>query len=284
MVFLITAILTAGACSSTDSRIVYKPFKQLEWVERTRSPVAYAMAERHFRFCAPLRHAVNRAADAFNTAQAEFEAGEHSDINRLFRLKSLYERYRRDLIANLWEVLFFKPDHRPALLEIVSLLEETWYVQTGEVYGLEIEMANLVELEKALRLSSDFFGRDYEVNYKLGVVLYREGNIIKHIPELASAVNEASPPTSEERFLDAKFFLRKCIAVRSMYAEAYQLLAFCLEEEGKDKEAYKFWKLITVIEQAYERERADEPDSLTADIFEMAHGKVKEYEKEYGVL
>ncbi len=277
-------IFLTSACSSTDSRIIDKPFEQLAWVERTRSPIAYAMAERHYRFSAGLRRAVAEAADAFDEAQRGYEAREHSDLNRLFNLKSIYEIYRRDLVANLWVVLFFKPDHRPALYELISLMEERWYAQAGEGYGTEIEMANLVELEKGLRIASDFFGRDFEVNYKLGAVLYREGNLIKETPDYALLINESSPPKPENMFQDARVFLRKCIAVRSSYAEAYQLLAFCLEEEERDKEAYKFWKLITVIEQAHLRESAANPGTIRGDIYEMARDKTEKYKSTYGEL
>jgi tetratricopeptide (TPR) repeat protein len=282
---LLAAVLPAAwACSSADSRIVNKPFEELEWVEKTRSPIALAMSERHFRFCSYLRHAYMDAADAFDEELEKLDMHGEYDSNRLSELKVVYEGYRSDLVANLRAVLFFKPDHRPALYELISILEELWYIRADEARGINPkgELRDLKELESALRVASDFFGRDYEVNYKLGAVLYREGNILKEDPGLAPVLDEASPPAAGDKFRDAQVFLRKCIAVRSMYAEAYHLLGLCLEEEGRDKEAYKFWKLITVVEQVHKREAHGEIDAVREAIYEMARAKVAEYGGIYG--
>ncbi len=279
MLILVLVCVTAlTACSTEDSRIVNKPFEDLTWVERTRSPIAFAMADRHYRFTRAYRRAFDGAADAFDEAKADIDSGVSNDIGLLFKLKQLYEGYRDDLIANLRAVLFFKPDHRPALYEMINLLEEKWYADSEESNPF-IELADLKELEGVLRQASDFFGRDYEVNYKLGAVLYRQGVILANLKEKGLADEDVSP---EAKFKDAEVFLRKCIAVRSTYAEAYQLLALCLEREQRDKEAYKFWKLITVIEQANKREQPGEGAPEQMDVYNMARERVEKYEREYG--
>ena len=70
--------------------------------------------------------------------------------------------------------------------------------------------------------------------------------------------------------------------MRSTYAEAYHLLALCLEEEGRDKEAYKFWKLITVIEQAHLREQPDEAAPEREQIYQEARNRVEDLGKTIG--
>jgi hypothetical protein len=278
LAFTFACILVLTGCSTEDSRIVNKPFEELAWVERTRSPIAFAMADRHYRFTRVYKRAFDKAADAFDKAKADIEAGKSNDIGILFHLQELYIGYRDNLAANLKAVLFFKPDHRRALYELISLLEERWYAGSEEMNPFT-ELADLKELERILRQASDFFGRDYEVNYKLGAVIYRQGVILSELKEKGVADEDVSP---EERFKDAQVFLRKCIAVRSTYAEAYQLLALCLEREERDKEAYKFWKLITVIEQAYKREQPDEIPPELVEVYSMAAERVEKYEREYG--
>jgi tetratricopeptide (TPR) repeat protein len=275
---LAAGLMALGSCSTPDSRIVHKPFEDLKWIERTRSPVALAMSERHFRFTRYYKRAYDDAGDAFDTAKKAIESGGENDIGVLFELQKLYEGYRKDLIANLKAVLFFKPDHRPALYELISLLEEKWYSESDGTDPLN-EFANLKELEGALRQTSDFFGRDYEVNYKLGAVIYKEGVIIGDL-QAAGLLQDEPPPL--QRFKDAQVFLRKCVAVRSTYAEAYELLALCLEREGRDKEAYKFWKLITVIEQAQSRQAPGEITPELREVFDTAKNRVAEFGKMYG--
>ena len=276
----IAGLMALGSCSTPDSRIVQKPFEDLEWIERTRSPIAYAMSERHFRFSRFYRRAYDNAADAFDAAKKAIESGSENDIGVLFELQKLYEGYRKDLIANLKAVLFFKPDHRPALYELISLLEEKWYSDSEDTDPFN-ELADLKELEGALRQASDFFGRDYEVNYKLGAVIYREGVIIGDLQAMGLLQDEPPPL---QRFKDAQVFLRKCIAVRSNYAEAYELLALCLERQERDKEAYKFWKLITVIEQAQSRQAPGEITTELREVFDKAKNRVAELEKKYGEI
>lgn len=271
-------LLALSSCSTEDSRIVHKPFEELAWVERTRSPIALAMSDRHFRFSRAYKRAFDRAKAAFDKTRESVETGETNDIGELFRLKQLYTGYRDNLIANLRAVLFFKPDHRPAVYELVNLLEDRWYEGTEEANPLR-ELADLKDLEGALRQASDFFGRDYDVNYKLGAVLYRQGVIITQLQERGLLGEDIDPL---EKFRDAQVFLRKCIAVRSTYAEAYQLLALCLEKEKRDKEAYKFWKLITVVEQAHNRDLPDEAGQEHTDVYQMAREKVEYYENLYG--
>jgi hypothetical protein len=277
---LILLIFAASGCDRTDSRIVNKPFGELEWIERTRSPIALAMAQRHYLYCSYFRNAYKKASDEFASAKEKYESGQDADIGELFALKRLSKVYSDDLISNLWEVIYYKPDHRRGLYELIDMLEERWYTEADEGAGIEAEAANLAELEKALRIGSNFFGRDYELNYKLGAVLFSEGSMLKHYPELAAA--SGSDVTAEGKFTDAEVFLRKCIAVRSMYAEGYELLALSLEELGRDKEAYKFWKLITVIERAYKREPSYQRDEAREQVYEMARGKVADYEAEFG--
>jgi hypothetical protein len=282
IIILFILLVVAGGCSQADSRIINKPFEELEWVEKTRSPIALAMAERHYRFCAFFRTAHRTASEEFTAAKEKYESGSEVNIGKLFDLKRYTVIYREHLVSNLWEVISYKPDHRPALYELIDRLEERWYTDADDGAGMEIEVRNLSELEKALRIGSNFFGRDYELNYKLGAVLFREGNMLQHSPEWAALAGPDETP--ESKFTDAEVFLRKCIAVRSMYAEGYQLLALSLEELKRDKEAYKFWKLITVIERAHKRESTFQQDEVREQVYQMAREKVSDYETRFGPI